>query len=359
MPRGLWIALLAIAPALDWSGGAVADAHDPPVFAVNADRGESVYRFYCYQCHAYAGDGRTVAAAYLDPPPRDFTAADTEALTRARMLDAVKQGRPGTAMVSFASVLEPGDIEAVVDYVRRSFMGAQPQDARYHTPANGWQDHDRFAAAYPFITGELSLDTPGEELSGEQRAGKRLFLGACATCHDPPAAAHAGPVWEARAVSFPRRHYSHRTPPPALDGVAGATPYRRHERPPPLDRLSDSARRGAGLYQRNCAFCHAPDGTGRHWIGSFLEPHPRDLTSRAIRQRPDAALAAVIRDGLPDSSMPAWRHVLSDADIADVIAYIKTAFSESTDAPVAVSDTVDRAPPGWRPVQPGRSAAGP
>ena len=73
----------------------------------------------------------------------------------------------------------------------------------------------------------------------------------CATCHDPPAATVAGPVWEARAVSYPRRHYSHRAPPPPVDGVSGATPYSKHERPPPLDGLSDEARRGAVLYRRN------------------------------------------------------------------------------------------------------------
>lgn len=348
MMRGLWIALIVVAPALAWAGAPPARAGEAPVFENSGDRGESVYRFYCYQCHAYAGDGRTVAAHSLDPRPRDFTAADPALLTRERMLEAVSRGRPGTAMVSFASVLSPADIEAVVDYVRRSFMGQRSLDARYHTPANGWQDHERFAAAYPFVTGELSLDTAGEELSPGQRAGKRLFLGACATCHDPPADTVTGPVWEARAVSYPRRHYSHRTPPPPVDGVSGATPYRKHERPPPLEGLPDAAKRGAALFQRNCAFCHAPDGTGRHWIGSFLEPRPRNLTSRSIRERPDASLAAVIRDGLPDSSMPAWRHVLNDADIADIITYIKTAFREAADAPAAVGGTVDRSPPTWR-----------
>ena len=77
-------------------------------------------------------------------------------------------------------------------------------------------------------------------------------------------------------------------------------------------------------------------------------PHPRNLTSTAIRERPDAALAAVVRDGLPDSSMPAWRHVLSDEDIANIIRYIKSAFREIPDAPTAVSGTVDRSPPTWR-----------
>ncbi|HEY5641885.1 MAG TPA: hypothetical protein VIS31_03340, partial [Woeseiaceae bacterium] len=35
--------------------------------------GEAIYRFYCYQCHGYAGDAQTLASASLSPPPRDFT----------------------------------------------------------------------------------------------------------------------------------------------------------------------------------------------------------------------------------------------------------------------------------------------
>ena len=32
--------------------------------------GEAIYRFYCYQCHGYAGNAETLASASLSPPPR-------------------------------------------------------------------------------------------------------------------------------------------------------------------------------------------------------------------------------------------------------------------------------------------------
>jgi mono/diheme cytochrome c family protein len=41
----------------------------------NAKRGESLYRRYCIFCHGSRGDGRGENAAYLDPKPRDLTAA--------------------------------------------------------------------------------------------------------------------------------------------------------------------------------------------------------------------------------------------------------------------------------------------
>ena len=81
------------------------------------------------------------------------------------------------------------------------------------------------------------------------------------------------------------------------------------------------------IFQGNCAFCHAADGTGKNWIGSFLEPHPRNLRdplfmSNMTRVR----LAATIREGLPNTSMPAWKNVLSPEDIAGVVAYIAKVF---------------------------------
>jgi cytochrome c oxidase cbb3-type subunit 3 len=77
------------------------------------------------------------------------------------------------------------------------------------------------------------------------------------------------------------------------------------------------------LFQDNCAFCHAADGTGRNWIGSFLDEHPRDLTGARARTMSDDELRNVIREGVAGTSMPAWRHVLSEAQVFDIAAYVR------------------------------------
>jgi cytochrome c oxidase cbb3-type subunit 3 len=112
-----------------------------------------------------------------------------------------------------------------------------------------------------------------------------------------------------------------------VDAMTSATPYSIHEKPPQLTGLTALEKRGETLFQGNCAFCHAPDGTARNWIGSFLQPHPRNLTDPAIMaSMTKTRLRTVINEGLPGTSMPAWKSVLSEQDIEAVIAYVNRAF---------------------------------
>ncbi len=305
------------APAASGSAAAADPYHE---------KGRAIYNFHCYYCHGYSGDARTLAATYLKPPPRDFTRADATELTRERMLKSVREGRPGTAMAAYGNRLSEDEIEAVVDFIRREFMQQGLENTRYHTPENGWGDHGRYAAAYPFALGELALDTPDEALDAVQRAGKRLFLGSCISCHDRARVNDEGPAWEPVAVSYPR-HHGMQPPPAGPDALSGASVYARHDIAPEISGLGLEARAGEALYQQNCAFCHAADGTGRNWIGSFLEPHPRDLTDPDFWRRvDDRHLLQVIRQGLPGTSMPAWREVLSDTQQRQILAYVRAAF---------------------------------
>ena len=93
--------------------------------------------------------------------------------------------------------------------------------------------------------------------------------------------------------------------------------------------MSAAEQRGERLYQDNCAFCHAADGTARNWIGSFLEPRPRDLTGEVISTMDTGRLKTVIMEGIEGTSMPAWKYVLDKDEIADIIDYIRRLLRES------------------------------
>lgn len=287
--------------------------------------GRDVYNYYCYQCHAYSGDAKTLASTFLDPKPRNFTAASLTSLTRETMISAVSHGRSGTAMMSFASVLDNHEIESVVDYIRERLMSSDAQQLRYHTDANGWPQHDRYAIAYPFVNGEIRLDTPWGKLDKQQQAGKRLYMNACISCHDHGEASRSNQIWEIRAVSYPRKHYSHKLE--KIDALSGASVHELHEQAIPEAGLSGQERQGRQLYLDNCAFCHAPDGSSRNWIGSFLDQGPRDFTvDNFIARSSDEYLQRVILEGLPGTSMPAWKQVLNKEQITDIVVFLRRAF---------------------------------
>lgn len=266
------------------------------------ERGRAIYNYFCYFCHGYSGDARTLAATYLSPKPRNFIETTPQKLSRARMIESVKKGVSGTAMARFEGELEEDEIEAVVDFVRREFMLEKAKNTWYHTPENGWANHERYSAAFPFAKGEIPLDSPDETLTEEQKEGRRLFMKSCISCHDRAHVSDEGPVWRK------------------------------------MKGLTKKERLGETLYQKNCAFCHAKDGTAENWFGAFLRPHPRNLTSDAMDEMTRSKLRSTIENGLPGTSMSAWKSVLSSDEIDAIIAYISKAFHSIP----------DDAAPGWR-----------
>lgn len=287
--------------------------------------GRAIYNFRCYFCHGYSGNARTLAATYLSPAPADFTKASPETLSLPSIVATLKHGRAGSAMKSFQSVLSEAEISAVASFVFDEFVVRKASNTRYHTEENGWPNHQRYSAAFPFARGEISLSSSWEALTAEQAAGKRLYLSSCVSCHDRGAPDNDGVQWEARPLSYPRNNFSLADPP--VDAVTSASPYLKHEIVPRVGKMSPLERQGEKLFQKNCSFCHGADGTGKNWIGSFLEPHPRNLRDPSFMSALTAdRLAQVIRDGLPESSMPAWRDVLKPREIGAIVAYIHRAF---------------------------------
>jgi cytochrome c oxidase cbb3-type subunit III len=300
------------------------------------ERGRAVYNFRCYFCHGYAGDARTLAARFLRPAPRDFT---TGGLNAARIEQALREGRAGTAMKSFVGVIDDDDIRAVASFVAHEFVRGKASNTSYHTVANGWPDHGRFAQAFPFATGDIALDAPAGSLTAAQLSGRALFMQTCISCHDQSRVDDAGPAWSARPVSYPRLDFVPGQPntPPTVDAVSSASVYARHEVVPQVQGLTLPQQRGQRLFQSNCSFCHGGDGTGMNWIGQFMEPKARDLTTYTAVTMPPALLKQRIREGLPGTSMPAWQHVLKPAEIDAVADYVVRVFFQRPAQPDLVA----------------------
>ncbi|MEA4908683.1 MAG: cytochrome c [Chloroflexi bacterium] len=84
---------------------------------------------------------------------------------------------------------------------------------------------------------------------------------------------------------------------------------------------------GSETYATNCASCHGQTGLGDGPAGASLDPHPGNL-QEAGSEASDAYLYWRISEGgamAPfNSSMPAWKGVLSEDQIWQVVAYIQT-----------------------------------
>jgi len=245
------------------------------------------------------------------------------------MIQAVTHGKAGTAMKSFSSVLNDADVEAVVAFVREQFMRQKRHNTQYHTRENGWFDHEKYRDAFPFALGEIALDTPWEQLNESQQRGRLLFMQGCISCHDRARVQQEGQIWESRPLSFPRNGYSHLQP----DVVSAASPYMVHDRLPVMGNLSAQERRGQAIFQQNCAFCHANNGSGKNWIGQFIQPHPRDFRDAGkMGGLTQQDLVERIGKGVAGTAMPAWRTVLTPAQLEDVAAYVLRLYRASQQA---------------------------
>lgn len=86
------------------------------------------------------------------------------------------------------------------------------------------------------------------------------------------------------------------------------------------------AARGEPLFARLCSGCHGKDGRGG--AHTFM-PHVDTLTKKGyIDQMPDEYLAFVIAEGGEAAGksayMPAWKSKLSEQDIQDLVAHIRS-----------------------------------
>jgi len=86
---------------------------------------------------------------------------------------------------------------------------------------------------------------------------------------------------------------------------------------------TDAAAEGAEIFGTHCATCHGPQGHGDGPAGQALNPKPRDL-AKLQTTAGDDFLFWRISEGKPGTSMIAFRGVLSEEQIWQVVSFIRT-----------------------------------
>ncbi len=86
------------------------------------------------------------------------------------------------------------------------------------------------------------------------------------------------------------------------------------------------------VYQKRCSQCHGVEGDGQGVAADRMYPRPRDFTLGLFKYKTtdansefpsDDDLRRTIRNGLTGTAMPAWKDILSDAEIDGLIKKIK------------------------------------
>lgn len=138
----------------------------------------ALYQSYCSVCHGEQGNGQSRARASLSPPPTDFTSAAARVnLPRERMIASVREGRPGTAMVSWRTQLSDTQIATIVDHIRSKFMNSGTQQGAASTKS-----------VLPVVSSKPIGNSTNSAanvptLKGDMLSGRRLYEQNCVACH--------------------------------------------------------------------------------------------------------------------------------------------------------------------------------
>jgi len=85
----------------------------------------------------------------------------------------------------------------------------------------------------------------------------------------------------------------------------------------------EAAEEGAEIFRTNCETCHGPQGHGDGPAGDSLDPKPKDL-AEIQKIAGDDYLFWRISEGKEGTSMVAWKGILTEEQIWQVISFIRT-----------------------------------
>lgn len=305
-----------------------------------------IYHNYCSVCHGDRGDGRSRARGSLVPPPRDFTSGGE--LSRETMITIVTHGKSGTAMTPWKTQLNAKEIEAVVDYVRSSFMVVASDPRLQHGRALYAQNcavchGDRGQGSSLPVGGPVP---PRDLASPQSRAelSRERMIGSVTNGRQGTAMAAFANRLSAQDIEAVVDYVRAGLMIPASESISGTRAHGGREldsdaksktttgpttnmnQPMPEQLIGDPTK-GGKLYMVTCITCHGKKGDGKGPRAYFINPKPRNFTetaSRASLNRP--VIYAATSMGKHGTEMPAWSKVWGKQEIADVSEYVFRTF---------------------------------
>jgi mono/diheme cytochrome c family protein len=106
--------------------------------------GDKIYGALCASCHGSAGEGGTAAA---------LITGDVQQDTDQEIFDAINKGMPGTAMAAWGEVLNPDQIDKLVQFIRTFTGGETSTGTATPTPSAAYV----FADISPILTSNCAV----------------------------------------------------------------------------------------------------------------------------------------------------------------------------------------------------------
>jgi len=155
----------------------------------------------------------------------------------------------------------------------------------------------------------------------------------------------------------------HRTSFPLEDAIGtnrvlAAIPaeYKRMKNPLPSDAKTVSE--GRTVFLGNCAVCHGSNGTGDTPIGQNMYPPAADLAGQRVIGMNDGEVAWIVKFGLSFVGMPAFRTLLSDQQVWQIVVFIRSLEPGGPAAPAGGGGQAGSAGGGQQTAGGGQAASG-
>jgi mono/diheme cytochrome c family protein len=107
----------------------------------------------------------------------------------------------------------------------------------------------------------------------------------------------------------------------------------------PVEPEGDSIERGSELYATQCASCHGESGLGESRAGVNLDPPASPIAHTSQMLSDDYLFWRISEGGVEfETAMPAWKDILEDEQIWDLVNYVRILGREGSAAVDAFQD---------------------
>jgi mono/diheme cytochrome c family protein len=295
-------------------GGAEGDGMPYKVTLDVLERGQERYNVYCTPCHSRVGNGKGMAVQRGYYAATSFHSYRLRSAPLGHFFTVISNGYG--AMPDYAAQITPVDRWAIAAYIRvlqlsqnatqadvPSSAHVQPiaavEESRGFSESflNEWlgsaASHTHPATAAPAPTTPAATTAPSAAVAAPALAAASPNSKAVST-----AAPSTKPVQVASAADTAK-------PPVHAAMQAAAAP------------AAGDATKGKTIYANNCSVCHQPTRAGMPPVFPSLVGVVERVGEKRVR--------TVAKEGIPEAKPPMPPHPnLTDADISDLVAFLKT-----------------------------------